>query len=110
VTLPSEEAAMGFTFDESHFNLGNPHSAGQPIRVNYEVDNTGPDDSGHSDYVQVWGSDGTKHLDRYESAPASITGGRYGVFVDVPALQAGYYDISVTLPDGTAAGSTIIVQ
>jgi hypothetical protein len=101
---------MGFTIDSSYFHLNNPYPAGQAFRINYEVDNTGPDDAGHDDYVQMWGSDGTKYIDQNEHAPESTAGGRYGVFVDIPALEPGYYDISVTLPDGTAAGSTIIVQ
>ena len=101
---------MGFYIDTSYFQLNNPYPAGQEFRILYEVDNTGPDDPGHDDYVQVWGSDGSKPVDKNESAPESVAGGRYGVFVDIPALEPGYYDISVTLPDGTAAGSTIIVE
>jgi hypothetical protein len=101
---------MGFYLDSSYIQLYNPYTAGQDFRVTYEVDNGGPDDPGHYDYVQLWDSSGTKWIDRNEQAPASTAGGRYGVVVDVPALQAGYYDISITLPDGTSAGSTIIVQ
>ena len=71
---------------------------------------TGPDDPGHYDHVQIWDSGGTVWMDDYRSAPASVANGLYGVLVDVPALQPGYYDVAITLDDGTAAGSTIIVQ
>lgn len=101
---------MGFFFDSSYIRLSNPYPASQPFKFAYEVDNTGPDDAGHDDRVQMWSSSGTVVLDRTQSAPPSVSGGRYGVLVDVPALEPGYYDVSVTLFDGTAAGSTAIVQ
>ena len=101
---------MGFSFSESDIKLNNPEPANQAFKFNYEVTNNGPDDSGHYDHVQIWGSDGTVILDEYVSAPASVAGGLYGAFVDVPALEPGYYDVAITLADGTAAGSTIIVQ
>jgi hypothetical protein len=104
------EASMGFQFSQSDIQLNNPYPVGQDFRFVYEVDNLGPDDSGHDDHVQIWGSDGSTPVDRQEQAPPSSAGGRYGVFVDVSALAAGYYDVMITLPDGTTAGSTIIVQ
>jgi len=101
---------MGFSFSQSDIHISNPISANQSFTFNYEVTNTGPDDPGHYDHVQIWGSDGTVHVDDWRSAPASVDGGLYGVLVDVPALQPGYYDVAINLDDGTAAGSTIIVQ
>jgi hypothetical protein len=101
---------MGFSFSQTDIHIVNPVSTGQAFTFNYEVTNTGPDDPGHYDHVQIWGSDGTVVLDDYRSAPASAAGGLYGVLVDVPALEPGYYDVAITLADGTAAGATIIVQ
>ena len=101
---------MGFSFSQDDIKIGNPEPANQSFSFNYEVTNNGPDDPGHYDHVQIWASDGTVIMDDHRSAPASIAGGLYGVIVDVPALQPGYYDVAITLSDGTAAGSTIIVQ
>jgi hypothetical protein len=101
---------MGFSFGQDDIKISNPEPANQPFSFNYEVSNTGPDDPGHYDHVQIWGSDGTVIMDEYRSAPASTTNGIYGVIVDVPGLEPGYYDVAITLADGTAAGSTIIVQ
>jgi len=101
---------VGFYIDSTYFQLNNPYSSGTAIAVTYRVDITGSDDPGHDDYVQVWGSDGTKWVDEYISAPATTAGNWYGTIVNVPPLEPGYSDISVTLPDGTAAGATIIVQ
>jgi hypothetical protein len=103
-------APMGFYFPQSYIHLANPYPQGSGFRLNYEVDNTGPDDPGHSDHVELWASDGTKVIDRYEQVAATTSGQRYGVFVDVGSLNAGYYDLAITLPDGTASGSTVIVQ
>ena len=100
---------MSFTFSQSDIYIDNPVAANQDFKINYQVTNDGPDDPGHYDHVQIWGSNGTI-LDEYENAPATIAGGLYGVIVDVPALEPGYYDVAITLDDGTAAGSTIIVQ
>jgi hypothetical protein len=100
---------MSFTIDFSHIEQNNPFPAGTD-RLVYNVTNNGPDDPGHQDHVQMWGSDGTVYLDQYVDAPESTAGGSYGVFLDVSALEPGYYDLSVTLPDGTALGTTVIVQ
>jgi hypothetical protein len=101
---------MAFQIDSSNISFPRPAPAGSAFRLNYEVTNLGPDDSGHQDHVQVWGSDGSQPVNNMENAPPSVAGGLYGVFVDIPPLNAGYYDVSVTLPDGTGAGSTIIVE
>lgn len=101
---------MGYQFSQTDIQVHNPYPANEAFRLVYEVEVTDTDDPGHYDYVQMWGSDGTKWLDQNESAPETPAGGRYGVFIDIPALPAGYYDISITLPDGTAAGATIIVE
>jgi len=101
---------MSFSFDQSNISIPNPVSANTDFKIHYEATNNGPDDPGHYDHVQIWGSDGTMILDEYETAPATITGGLYGVIISVPALEPGYYDVAITLEDGTAAGSTIIVQ
>lgn len=101
---------MGFQFDSSGIQISNPVAAGTPFRFSYQVTNTGPDDGGHQDHVEIWGNDGSKPVDSMENAPPSVAGGLYGVFVSVPALNAGYYDVKITLADGTAAGTTAIVQ
>jgi hypothetical protein len=101
---------MGWQFSTDDFSFPSPASAGSAFRVAYQVTNTGSDEPAHSDRVQMWGSDGTQHIDQYEHAPDCVAGGLYGVFVDIPPMQPGFYDISVTLPDGTGAGASIIVQ
>jgi hypothetical protein len=101
---------MGFDFSQQDIAVSNPVSAGSSFRFSYQATNNGPDDAGHDDHVQMWGSDGTVVLDEQHTAPASQTGGLYGVFVDVHALHPGYYDVAITLGDGTAAGTTVIVQ
>jgi hypothetical protein len=101
---------MGFSFGQDDIKISNPEPANQPFSFNYEATNNGPDDPGHYDHVQIWGSDGTVIVDEYISAPATSAGGLYGAIVHVPALEPGYYDVAITLEDGTAAGTTIIVQ
>ncbi len=100
---------MPFLIDPIQPN--NPYPANAGGRVHYRVSNTGPDEpAGHQDHIQMWASDGSKPIDKMESVPGTQTGGAYGVFIDLPTLGAGYYDLSVTLPDGTATGTTVIVQ
>lgn len=101
---------MGFEILQSDIHLNNPHAAGSPFKIDYLVSNLGPDDPGHVDHIQVWGSDGTQHVNERRDIQPTQTGGRYGVIVDIPALPAGIYDISITLPDGSAAGSSIVVE
>jgi hypothetical protein len=101
---------MSFSFDQSNISISNPIPANQEFKFHYEATNNGPDDPGHYDHVQIWGSDGSMILDEYETAPSTDAGGLYGVIVSVPALPPGYYDVAITLEDGTAAGTTIIVQ
>jgi hypothetical protein len=100
---------MGFQIDPIQTN--NPYPAGTAGgRASYQVHNTGPDDPGHQDHIQMWGSDGSQPVNIMETAPPSQAGGLYGVFIDIPPLNAGFYDLSVTLPDGTGIGTTVIVQ
>jgi len=101
---------MGYEILQSDINLHNPRPAGTPFKIDYRVTNTGPDDSGHVDHIQVWGSDGTQHVNERRNIQPTQAGQRYGVIVDIPALSPGIYDISITLPDGNAAGSSITVQ
>jgi len=99
---------MGWQMDPIQTN--NPYTSGAGGRFSYRVTNTGPDDAGHEDHIQMWGSDGSKPIDRMEAVVGTQAGGLYGVLIDLPALNPGYYDVSVTLPDGTATGTTVIVQ
>ena len=108
-TFAIQEIPMSFTIDFSHIEQNNPFPAGTD-RLVYNVTNNGPDDPGHQDHVQMWGSDGTVYIDKNFDTPACDAGSLYGIFLDVAALAAGYYDLSVTLPDGAALGTTVIVQ
>jgi hypothetical protein len=100
-------SAMSFTVS---FRIANPVASNTAFTFIYDVLNNGPDDTaGHLDHVQVWGSDGSKPFDSRISALPSAAGQSYETEVPMPALAAGYYDVSVTTPDGSA-GSTIIVQ
>jgi hypothetical protein len=101
---------MGFHLDTSDITMPYPAPSGTAFRVSYRVTNDGPDDPGHHDHVQVWDGHGNEPVNEYVDAPPSVAGGTYGVFVDLPALAPGYYDIAINLPDGTAAGATIVVQ
>ncbi len=99
---------MSFQIDPIQPN--NPYPANAGGRVSYRVSNLGPDEpSGHQDHIQMWGTSG-KPVDEMRTVPATVAGGAYGVLIDLPSLNAGYYDLSVTLPDGTATGTTVIVQ
>ncbi len=99
---------MGFQLDPIQTN--NPYPAGQGGRASYQATNLGPDDPGHQDHIELWGSDGSKPLDRWEDIMPTATGSLYGVFIDLPSLAAGIYDLKVTLPDDTAVGTSVIVQ
>ena len=104
-----DDGGMSFTIDFSHIEQNRPFPVNTD-RLVYNVTNNGPDDPGHQDYVQMWDSDGMMWLDQNFDAPQSAAGGSYGVFLDVTPLSEGYYDLAVTLPDGTALGTTVIVQ
>jgi hypothetical protein len=101
---------MAFSISQTDIHVPHPAPANSGFRISYEVTNLGPDDYGHHDHVQVWGSGNSSIIDNYFDAPQSVTNGVYGVLVDVPPLHPGYYDIAITLPDGTSAGTTVIVQ
>jgi hypothetical protein len=102
---------VSFSFDASTIYLGNPQTAGQAFRIQYSATNAGADDPGHVDHVDVWDIHNTKLVDQDVQAPATQGGGEYGCFVDIPALGAGEYDVSITIASGTAsAGGTIVVH
>jgi hypothetical protein len=90
-------------------NVDNPRPAGQDFVVVYEVLNDGPDEPAHDDHIRVWGSDGSQPVDVNSTVDSIDAGFTYMAPIEVPALAAGYYDVSVTFPDGSGAGDTIIV-
>ncbi len=98
---------MGFTIT---FRIPNPVAAGRPFSFDYDARNDGPDDPGHIDHIQAWGSDGSQPLDVRISALATVTGQTYTTTVDMPALTPGIYDVSVSIPGSLGAGSNIHVQ
>jgi hypothetical protein len=102
---------MSFSFDSSHISLANPYPPGQAFRFSYQVDNVNGDDAGHTDHVTIWDHNSATVLDQDIHAPQSVAGGLYGVFIDVPGLGAGMYDVAITIAGGSAsAGATITVQ
>jgi hypothetical protein len=102
---------VSFSFDASNIFLSNPQTAGQAFRIQYSATNTGADDPGHVDHVDVWDIHKAKLVDQDVQAPATAGGGEYGCLVDIPALGAGEYDIAITIASGTAsAGGTIVVH
>jgi hypothetical protein len=102
---------MSFSFDTSRITLNNPYATGQAFRFSYQVDNVNGDDPGHTDHVTIWDHNSATVLDQDVPAPESVAGGLYGVFVDVPALAAGIYDVAITIAGGVAsAGASITVQ
>ena len=102
---------MSFAFDAANILLANPQIAGQPFRIEYSATNSGPDDPGHVDHVDVWDIHRTKIVDQDVAAPATVADGSYGCFIDIPALATGEYDIAITIAHGVAsAGATIIVH
>jgi hypothetical protein len=96
-------------FRLQQIDVQNPRPAGEPFVVPYEVINDGGDEPAHDDHLRVWGSDGSLHVDELSPAPAVDAGMMYMAPIEVPALAPGYYDVSVTFPDGSGAGDTIIV-
>jgi hypothetical protein len=87
----------------------NPRPAGEDFVVVYEVQNDGGDEPAHDDHLKVWGSDGSQPVDTVKPVGAVEAGFIYMERIEVPALAPGYYDVSVTFPDGSGAGDTIIV-
>jgi hypothetical protein len=101
---------MGFQLTQGDIDIQNPYTAGMHALIRYRPTNTGPDDAGHVDIVRMWSSDGRNDWTFNVQAPASAAGARYDAAFSTPELDAGYYDVAITLPDGTAVGTTVIVQ
>jgi hypothetical protein len=98
---------MAFKLEK--INVDNPRPANEAFTVVYEVKNDGPTEPAHEDHLRVWGSDGSQPVDLHHSIGEVDAGFVYMSRIEVPALPAGYYDVSVTFPDGSGAGDTIIV-
>jgi hypothetical protein len=96
-------------FKLKQINVQNPRPAGQAFVVSYEVLNEGPDEPPHEDHLRVWGSDGSRPVDTRSRMDEVDAGTAYVSRIEVPALAAGKYDVSVTFPDGSGAGDTIVV-
>lgn len=102
---------MGYQFSSDDIMVDNPRAAGEAFTVRYVPTWQGPDqDSTHQDHVQVWGSDGTVFVDEWIEAAGATDGAFYEGAFEVPALEPGYYDVAINLPDDGAAGATIIVE
>jgi hypothetical protein len=67
--------------------------------------NEGPDEPPHEDHLRVWGSDGSRPVDTRSRMDEVDAGTAYVSRIEVPALAAGKYDVSVTFPDGAGAGT-----
>jgi hypothetical protein len=100
--------SVSYQFSESDIRIHNPYPAGQGLRIEYEALNTGPDDPGHVDHVDAWDHTSAKILDYDAQTPPVTSGNTYGGFVDVPPVQPGHYDLSITVA-GTAHGSTTFI-
>ncbi len=96
-------------FKLQKIDVQNPRPAGEPFVVGYEVQNDGGDEPAHDDHIKIWGSDGSQPVDTVSTIGPIDAGFIYLAPIEVPALTPGYYDVSVTFPDGTGAGDTIIV-
>ena len=58
----------------------------------------------------MWRSDGHKPLDVHRSTEPARSGEAYAVLIEGPGQDAGFYDIKVTLPDGTGLGRSLHIQ
>jgi hypothetical protein len=102
---------MGFDIADIDVTPAEPIRAGEAFVIIYAATNNGSvDDPGHSDHVQMWRSDGHKPLDVHVSTEPTRVGEVYSMLVDVPAQDAGFYDIMVTPADGTGRGRSLHVQ
>jgi hypothetical protein len=102
---------MAFDVGDIDITPSPPIRAGEEFKIVYAATNNGSvDEPAHSDHVEMWRSDGQKPLDVWVNAEQARAGEAYAVIVDVPAQEAGFYDITVTPPHGTGRGRSLHVE
>ena len=102
---------MAFDVGDIDITPSPPIRAGEEFKILYAATNNGSaDEPSHTDHVEMWRHDGHKSLDVFEKTDPARAGDAYSVLVDVPAQEAGFYDIMVTLPDGTGRGRSLRVE
>jgi hypothetical protein len=102
---------MGWDISSIDVSPSEPTRAGEPFVILYAATNNGYDEEApHSDHVEMWRSDGAKPVDEWKTSETTRSNDAYAISVDVPGQQTGYYDIMVTLHDGTALGRSLRVE
>jgi hypothetical protein len=102
---------MAFEVGDIDILPAEPIRAGEEFKIIYAATNNGSaDEPAHTDHVEMWRSDGQKPLDVHMTTDPARAGDAYSVIVDVPAQEAGFYDIMVTLPDGTGRGRSLRLE
>ena len=102
---------MGWDIDSIDVSPSEPIKAGEPFVILYAATNNGStEEPPHTDHIEMWRSDGAKPVDEWKTSQTSPPGDGYSILVDVPGQEAGYYDIKVTLHDGTGLGRSLHIE
>jgi hypothetical protein len=85
-------------------------SVGDTVQIIWTVNNTGTGiEPAHYDHIQVWRSDGVQPLDTWSDCEELTAGMTYMNIVEAPGLDSGFYDVMITLPNGSGKGGSFQV-
>ena len=102
---------MGWDIGSIDITPSEPIKAGEKFDILYAATNNGYDDEpAHTDHIEMWRSDGAKPVDEWRTSEPTRSLDAYAILVEVPGQEAGYYDIKVTLHDGTALGRSLHIE
>jgi len=102
---------MGWELSSIDISPSEPIRAGEPFVMLYAATNNGfHEEPPHSDHIEMWASDGSKPVDVWKTSETTRSNDAYAISVDVAGQHAGWYDIKVTLHDGTALGRSLHVE
>ena len=102
---------MGWDISSIDITPSEPIKAGEPFVILYAATNNGyTEEPPHTDHIEMWRSDGAKPVDEHKTSETTGAGSAYAISVDVPGQDAGFYDIKVTLHDGTGLGRSLHIQ
>jgi hypothetical protein len=102
---------MGWDISSIDITPSEPIKAGEPFVILYAATNNGyTEEPPHTDHIEMWRSDGAKPVDEWKTSDTTRAGDAYAISVDVPAQHDGFYDIKVTLHDGTGLGRSLHIQ
>ena len=101
---------MGWDIDSIDVSPSEPIKAGEPFVILYAATNNGSaEEPPHTDHIEMWRSDGTKPVDEWKTSATSPAGDGYSIWWTWQPGR-GYYDIKVTLHDGTGLGRSLHIE